>query len=190
MAKVKLNPVLEQVRGQVGDLVFKRSGEDVIIARKPDFSDRQLTEAQIAAQERFRQAALYGKLVMADPDTRKLYEDAARAKHQPMFSLTIADFFNAPSVDEVDLTGYNGQVGNPIVVLAHDDFEVCAVHVALSDAEGNSIESGEAIEEPVKSGRWVYTATTAVAAGTQVRILITAKDRPGSMGSSETEKTL
>lgn len=107
-----------------------------------------------------------------------------------MFSLTIADFFNAPSVDEVDLTSYNGQVGDLIVVLVHDDFAVCAVHMALNDAVGNSIESGEAVEEPAKSGRWVYTATTAVAAGTQMRILITAKDHPGSTGSSETEKTL
>ena len=40
MAKVRLNPILEQVRGQVGDLVFKRSGENVVISRKPDFSDR------------------------------------------------------------------------------------------------------------------------------------------------------
>ena len=36
MARVKLNPILEQVRGQVGDLVFKRYGEGVIISRKPD----------------------------------------------------------------------------------------------------------------------------------------------------------
>jgi len=45
MAKVRLNPILEQVRGKVGDLVFKRSGEEVIISRKPDFSERQLSEA-------------------------------------------------------------------------------------------------------------------------------------------------
>ncbi len=92
MAKVRLNPILEQVRGKVGDLVFKRSGEGVIISRKPDFSERQLSEAQTAAQERFRQAALYGKMVMADPQTKKLYEDAAKAKGQPLFSLTVADF--------------------------------------------------------------------------------------------------
>ena len=36
MAKVKFNPVLEQIRGQVGDLVFKHYGDEVIVGRKPD----------------------------------------------------------------------------------------------------------------------------------------------------------
>ncbi len=190
MAKVKLNPILEQVRGQVGDLVFKRSGEDVVISRKPDFSDRQLSEAQEAVHERFRQAALYGKLVMADPEAKKLYEDAAKAKGKPMFSLTIADFFNAPSVDEIDLAGYGGQVGDPIVIRARDDFAVSAVNVALTKADGSSIESGTAVESPAGSGRWVYTATAAVPTGTDVRIAVTATDRPGGTGSSEAQKTI
>lgn len=97
MAKVRLNPILEQVRGQVGDLVFKRSGEQVIITRKADLSDHQPTGPQLAAQERFRQAALYGKMVMVDPVTKQVYEAAAKTKGQPLFSLTIADFFNARS---------------------------------------------------------------------------------------------
>ena len=67
MAKVKLNPVLEQIRGQVGDLVFKRYGDETIISRKPDMSDREPSEAQLAAQNRFRQAALYGKMVTLAP---------------------------------------------------------------------------------------------------------------------------
>jgi hypothetical protein len=190
MAKVRLNPILEQVRGKVGDLVFKRSGDEVVIARKQDFSNREPSEAQLAVQARFRQAALYGKLVMADPDTKKLYEDAAKAKGQPLFSLTMADFFHAPSVDEVDLARYGGRIGDPIIILAHDDFAVSAVQVALNDAAGNPIENGEAVETPAKSGRWLYTATAAVATGTQVRINVTAVDHPGGMGSSEVQKTL
>lgn len=62
MAKVKLNPVLEQIRGAVGDLVFKRYGDDVVIGRRPDLSGREATPGQAVARERFRQAALYGKM--------------------------------------------------------------------------------------------------------------------------------
>ena len=190
MAKVRLNPILEQVLGQVGELVFKRSGERVILARKPDFSDRQASEAQLAAQERFRQAALYGKMVMADPDTKQLYGEAARGKGQPVFSLTVADFFNAPSVDEVDMANYSGKAGDPIVVMAHDDFEVAAVKVSLSDAEGEALESGDALQTPPNSGRWIYTATATIASGAQVRVLVTATDRPGGMGLAEAQKTI
>ena len=98
MAKVKLNPVLEQMRGQIGDLVFKHYSGDVVVGRKPDRSGVQPTDAQLQHQERFRQAVLYGQLVMADPDKKALYAEAAKASGKPLFSLTIADFFNAPAV--------------------------------------------------------------------------------------------
>jgi hypothetical protein len=190
MAKVKLNPILEQIRGKVGDLVFKRYGDEVIISQKPDLSGHEMSEAQLAAQDRFRQAALYGKVVFADPDTKALYTEAANQKGHPVFSLAVADFFNAPSVDVVDLSGYSGAVGDEIVILASDDFDVIIVQVVLTDAEGNLIESGAAVETPPESGRWVYTSTAEVSAGTTVRIAVTAEDRPGGVGEAEEETTL
>jgi hypothetical protein len=116
---------------------------------------------------------------MADPEARAIYEEAAKAKGQPVFSLTVADFFHAPSVDEIDLSRYAGAAGDVIVIRAHDDFDVMGVSVALTQADGAPIESGEAAETPPDSGRWVYTATAAVGTGTTVRIEVTATDRPG-----------
>ncbi len=190
MAKVKLNPILEQIRGKVGDLVFKRYGDEVVISRMPDLEGVEPTEAQLAHRERFRQAALYGKMVMADPETKSLYVEVAKAKGKPVFSLTVADFFNAPSVDEVDVSEYAGAVGDEIVVMASDDFDVVGVSVALTDAEGDPIEGGEAVETPVESGRWVYAATAAVDTGTTVRIAVTATDRPGGAAAAEEEKAV
>ena len=129
-------------------------------------------------------------LGLADPATKTLYEKAAKAKGQPVFSLTVADFFNAPSVDEVDLSGYGGAAGDKIVIKASDDFEVLGVNVALTNGDGSPLESGAAIETPVKSGRWVYTATSAVTTGTTVRIAVIASDRPGGKGEAAQEKTL
>src|SRR3989304_4641305 len=103
MPKVKVNPIIEQIRGAVGDLVFKRYGDKIVLARKPDMEGQTPTEAQLAHRERFREAAVYGKMVMADPAAKAVYDEAAKAKGQPVFSLTLADFFNAPSVDEIDL---------------------------------------------------------------------------------------
>ena len=148
MAKVKLNPVLEQMRGPIGDLVFKHYGDAVVVGSKPDRSGVQPTDAQLQHQERFRQAVLYGQLVMADPEKKALYAEAAKASGKPLFSLTIADFFNAPAVDEVDLSAYAGEVGNPIVVRAHDDFAVVSVRVSITKSSGEAIESGEAVQTP------------------------------------------
>jgi len=190
MAKVKLNPVLEQIRGQVGELVFKHYGDEVIVGRKPDRSGVLPSDIQLEHQERFRQAVLYGRLVMADPEMKANYEKAAKAKGKPLFSLTVADFFNAPVIDEVDLSGYSGQAGNPIIVRAHDDFKVTRLLVTVSDSSGEEIESGEAVETPPNGGRWVYTAISSLVQGSTVRIAVMVNDQPGGKGEAMTEKTL
>ena len=187
MAKVRLNPLLEQIRGQIGDLVFRRYGDGVILTRKPAPSSVPPTAAQLAHRERFREAMRYGKAAAADPEVRPLYEAAARARGQPFFSVTLADFFNAPTVEGVDVAGYTGAVGDPIGIAAADDFEVVRVEVTLTDAGGAVLERGEAA---LRGPGWVYTARTAVAAGTAVRVEVRAYDRPGGEGAGTAEVTV
>ena len=103
------------MRGPVGDLVLKHYSDAVVVGSKPDRSGVQPTDAQLQHREHF-QAVLYGRLVMADPEKKALYAAAAKASGKPLFSLTIADFFNAAAVDEVDISAYAGEVGNPIAV--------------------------------------------------------------------------
>ena len=109
MAKVKLNPIVEQVRGQVGQLVFRQSYGQQVVGRKADPSDHESTPGQIAARDRFREAALYGRVALANPATKKLYADAADKKGKPVFSMVMADFLNAPSIDEIDVSEYTGR---------------------------------------------------------------------------------
>ena len=182
MARVKVNPIIEQMSGKMGDLVFKRYGDEVIIARAPDMSQREFTPGQLAAQERFRRAAQYGKLALAQPEVRASYEAAAQESGSPLFSLMVTDFFKAPVVDELDVSAYTGQTGETIIVQAHDDFEVTGVTVSIKEAGGQAVESGAAVQNPPDSGRWVYTTKQAVANVTGVVITATASDRPGNLG--------
>ena len=182
MARVELNPVLEQIHGQVGDLVFKRYEDQVVLARKASTNQQEPTPAQMAIRERFRAAAQYGKMVMADSALKALYATAAKAKKKPVFSMTVADYFNAPSVTAVTLNGYTGAANETITVNAYDDFEVMAVTVTLANEGGSVLESGAAV---VENGRWTYTTTTAVTPGTTVTVTATAVDRPGNSGSAE-----
>ena len=48
MAQVKLNPILDELRGQLGEVVFKRYGDKTVISRKPDMSNVKPSEAQLA----------------------------------------------------------------------------------------------------------------------------------------------
>jgi hypothetical protein len=188
MAKVKLNPIVEQVRGQVGQLVFRQSYGQQVVGRKADQSDHESTPGQLEARERFRQAAVYGRVAMADPATRQLYEDAAVKKGKPVFSMVMADFLNAPSIDEIDVSEYNGTPGSAIFIRSQDDFMIDAVAVTIADVNGAQLEAGPAALEP--NGRWVYHASGTVPAGTNVRISVTVTDRPGSATVRDTNKTL
>lgn len=182
MARVKLNPVLEQIHGQIGDLVFKRYQDKVVISRKVDTSNLKPTAEQQATRDRFREGAQYGKMVMADPALKALYVARSKAKGKPVFSVTIADYFNAPTVTAVSVDGYTGAAGGIITVTAFDDFEVTGVQVVLADGVGGVLESGAAV---VENGRWLYTTTTTVAAGTAVTVTALALDRPGNVGTAE-----
>ncbi len=179
MAKITLNPLVKFIQGKVGDVVFKRQGNGVIMTRRP-VNKKRPSPAQLAQREKFKQATLYGRLVSADPARKAVYFQQSEARQKPMFSLMIKDFMNAPVVEYVDVSQYRGAVGDEIVVLADDDFEVVGVTVTISDSEGVVLEEGAAVEMPVGSRRWVYVGETAVVPPVVVRV--TAVDRPGNVG--------
>ena len=188
MSEVELHAPFLGYSGAIGKIVYRKYKGRTIACLKPS-PKRTLSQAEINNRERFKQAAAYGKLALANPATRVLYEQAAKEKDVPVFSLCVADFFNAPTVQSVDLSAYNGQVGDTIQVIASDDFGVVNVHLTLKIADGTLIESGNAIQDPVGTGNWNYTATASVAAGTPVIAYVVATDRPGgtaveSMGTT------
>ena len=180
MARVMINPFLLSFLGSVGDIVFKERYGMVYASRRPVAKRREFNAAQKAAQERFRQATRYAAKVMADPQARVPYDMAAEENETHVQNLIVADFLNAPSVDEIDLRGYDGRAGSTVRIRASDDFDVTAVTVSILETTGGPIESGVAILSAMNWGDWVYAATTSVSAGTRVRIEVTAKDRPGN----------
>ena len=177
MARVNLNPVLEAIRGKVGDLIFKRWEDHEIVSKMPDRTGIVPTANQLAQMDKFRLAALYGKAVLADPDARAVYDDAAHKKGIPAFALSVGDFLNAPAIDEVDLAAYTGKTGDVIRLRVSDDIEVKGVTVAIR-AQGGVLEEGAAVWSP-GTATWNYTATTDLAQGQAVSIEVSATDRPG-----------
>ena len=175
--KFGLNKAFTKASGELDGLIYRTVRGKVVAARKPDMSNVVYTESQIAHRKRFKQATVYGKSVMANEEVRPLYEAAAKEKNIPVFAITIADFFNAPEIHNVDVTNYHGSAGDKISILASDDFGVASVHVTLKDGMGNPIESGEAIESVQGSGQWIYTVTTT--SGSTVTAQVVAMDRPG-----------
>jgi len=182
MAKVTLNPVIEAIQGKVGDLVFKRWGDEEIVARIPDRTGIVPSANQLAQMDKFRLAAVYGKAVMADQATRTIYTQAGERRGIPAFAMSVGDFLNAPAVEEIDLAGYTGKVGDIIRVRASDDLDVQGVTVTIRSQGGAVLEEGAATLT-AGTATWSYTATTALAQGQAVSIEVSATDRPGHEGT-------
>ena len=191
MAKVKLNPIVEEVSGGFGNIVFRASKGKTVLCRKPNFSNTEISEDQAAHRERFRQAVAYGRSVMADADMRAIYSQAAERKGMPVFALTVADFFNAPTLNEVDLSAYKGKAGDLIKIKALDDFGVASVHVALVNPTNEApIENGYAVETAAGSGVWLYTVTASMPGGSKVGFNVVATDFPGGTAIESSSKTI
>ncbi|MBG8553682.1 Ig-like domain-containing protein [Hymenobacter guriensis] len=189
MARVKNNIITQGLSGTIGGtLVFRQVGDRTIVSAAPQESDKAPTARQLAHQERFQQAALYAKAAVATPEGKAAYEAVRPEDHTvSAYAIAVADFMQAPDIHEIDLSRYNGKIGDKLRVRVTDDFRVQAVTVRIENGDGTLVEEGAAVQE-ANGLDWTFTATKANASLAGDKITISATDRPGNL-SKET-KTL
>ncbi|MDR2774850.1 MAG: hypothetical protein LBC19_08935 [Tannerella sp.] len=182
MAKSKRNPVTFGLSGKLGDLlVFRQVGGQTIVSMVPEPS-KTVSEKQAAHRRRFQQAVLYAKPAVESPETGEKYKAAAK-KGQTPINVAVADFFNAPDIENIDLTEYAGNEGDKIRITVSDDFAVKYVKVRISNADGSLVEEGEAVKE--LGDVWIYTAIRNNESLEGDKIVITASDLPGNIVRDE-----
>src|SRR5262245_558586 len=94
MAKVILSPLVKDIRGQLGDFVFRRSRSGkLFMYNKPDMSRVKWTKAQKEQRQRFKEAVAYAKAALADPKIRAKYEKRAARQNKRPRDLAISDYF-------------------------------------------------------------------------------------------------
>jgi len=179
MSKARLHPSLLELKGAMGDMVFKKRRGKVYVSIKSQGTTGEPSEAQLAQRKVFKKAVNYAKSVMADETSRAFYEDLAQRKETTARALCIGDYLNEPTMDELDFSKYKGQVGDRILIATNDDIGVVEVNVNLTRNDGTPIEMGKAVEDGMGSGNWEYVATVPVPLGTDIFISAEAFDRPG-----------
>ncbi len=180
MAKSKNNVVTHGLSGLIGDLlVFRQKANKTIVADRPRPFSKGPTLKQLAIQERFKRAALYGRNAMLDPLTKEAYE-AMTKPGQSAYNLAFRDFQLAPEIDEgVNLSAYTGAVGQEILVSVVDDFQVSGVRVQIMKPDASLLEEGDAVQS-VNGLDWIYTSTAVNADVPGSTIIFTASDVPGN----------
>ncbi|HEY5507894.1 MAG TPA: hypothetical protein VIK29_04415 [Paludibacter sp.] len=188
MAESKSNLATEGLSGQVGNFVFRRRKADgkVFVSVHPSENQGDPTEAQQKVRSDFQEAVIYGKSVNADPVRKAAYAEKA-SPGQSAYNVAVADYFNAPSIHDIDLSNYNGQVGSIIRIKVTDDFKVAKVQVKIANTDGSEVEVGEAVLEKDNNLYWLYTATKLNASPTGDKITVTAWDNPGNSTVKEKE---
>lgn len=187
MAKVGDNIVTTGLSGKLGDLiVFRIRGGKTYVSKAPRERTGEPSEAQKLHQAKFQEAVLYARGAIADPATKAAYEASAEGG-QNAYNVAVADFFNAPHIDEIDVSNYTGQPGSFIRIRAVDDFNVAEVTVTIQSGDGSEVESGAA-QSSIGDIWWHYTATANNESLEGDKIIIRVSDVPGNI--TEEEKIL
>ena len=99
MAKVTLQPgikgneLIKEIRGKLGDVVFRQSPNGaIIISKAPDMSAVVWSPAQQAHRQRFKAATVYAKAAMAQPEVRAKYEKIAVKQNRSAFFVAVSDY--------------------------------------------------------------------------------------------------
>ncbi|MDR2026537.1 MAG: hypothetical protein LBQ01_03140, partial [Prevotellaceae bacterium] len=123
MAKSKNNVVTYGLSGKIGDLlIFRQVGGKTVVSKIAEQPDTA-SEKQLKQRKRFQQAAIYAKAAVKDVQTGDLYSAVAKKKKDiTAYNVAVADFFNAPDIETVDLSSYKGAAGDEIRIVASDDF--------------------------------------------------------------------
>lgn len=173
MAKSNNNVVMYGTSGKIGDLLIfsQRAGKTII--SKISQRSKTLSAKQLAVTEKFKAAATYAKNALKNAAIKLFYKEKAGPGVYP-FNVALADYFNAPEVTQIDLTGYTGLPNSTIRILAEDDVKVTNVHVTVTSSTGSIIEEGDALLD-ADSAWFVYTAmqTNSTLSGTTIEVAAT-----------------
>jgi hypothetical protein len=96
MAKILLHPLIKDIRGKMGGMVFRLAHNGKLsLILSPDMSHVKWSPAQKEHRKRFKEAVAYAKAAIRDPEIRSIYEQMAAEKKQNKrpFDMAVSDYF-------------------------------------------------------------------------------------------------
>ena len=181
MANVSYNMLVKQGSGKIGDYYLKTRGDKTFLCKKPDFSNRVLSNNQEEWNDRLREANIYARKVeQEDPELWAFYTKKSKKKNLTVHNVAVKDFMTLPKIDKIDIDLYKGEPGNFIIIDVSDLYEVKAVNVSIVDAARAEIEGGEAVKIRDSNFHWTYETKTSNPGWQEGRIIVKIRDIPGN----------
>jgi len=92
MAKILMDSSIQSVRGQVGNLVYRKYKWGMVVSKAPDMSEVRPSAAQKVHRARFKAAGAFYRQVLADPVLKRRYSAMARRAGVPLPAITLREF--------------------------------------------------------------------------------------------------
>ena len=188
MAKVVLNPALRVLSGDVAGFVYRQQADGSVIMAKETLLDpnREFSVAQLEQMQKFKEASARYRRLMEDAGTEAAYKKliAERGLESRLRALVIGDILKAPVISTLDISKFEGKVGDTIRVVAEDSVGVARLSLSVYDVTASQlIESAEMQMNGLVSStvEWVFTTTAAVGVGHEMQVKATAYDLAGNM---------
>ena len=182
MAHVYRNIFIHGLGNVLGDrFVYRntRSGK-TIIARKPSFDDnRMYGETQRTHLSAMLEATTYASFAKV----HDVYLNRELATGIVAYTIALADWFAGPKVLQIDVDAWTGAPGERIRVKARDNVAVAAVSVVIRDAQGNVLETGDAMQAETGGAWWIYTTQSRLKMTPFPSVEAIARDLPGNEDS-------
>lgn len=177
MARAKLSPLLEHLRGAIGGMVFRNYGGRTVVSARPRPSSKPPSEAQLLQRRAFADGVAYANEALKDPETKAFYVRAAQAAGGNHFARAVSDYLTPPEITRVVVEGLGEPGGGTIVTSASGDGTVVRIDVEILDTAGAVLERGAA--ERI-DGAWRYRPEIEPPAGQPTTVRVSAIDRPGN----------
>ena len=188
MAKVVLNPALRVLSGDVAGFVYRQQADGSVIMAKETLLDpnREFSVAQLEQMQKFKEASARYRRLMEDAGTEAAYKKliAERGLESRLRALVIGDILKAPVISTLDISKFEGKVGDTIRVVAEDSVGVARLSLSVQDVTaGQLVEAAEMQMNGLVSStvEWVFTATAAVGVAHAMHVKATAYELAGNV---------
>ncbi len=173
------NIIVQGMSGTIGKtLTFKTVNGQLIISAFSKPSSKNLTEAQLNAQLKFKEASVFAKNKMNDPDS-KIYYQALADQYQlgSAYTAAVTDYLTPPRIIQVNKENFFKNQGDKLVVRAIDRFAVKEVYATFTDANHEILEEGS-FTSTENGLDWAYQLQGNLETATNMTI--TVMDVPGN----------
>src|SRR5215211_7810786 len=133
--KVILQKGLRGLSGGMEDWVYQMRNGKTYLGPKPSCT-KEPSQAELNQRERFKEASVYDKTVLADPAAKEFYAPIAKGREITVYALAIGDYLKVPTIEPLELAKYKGRVGDLISITTKDDVGVVELNVELTRTDG------------------------------------------------------